>query len=303
VLALLLLANLFDLVGLLVSCVGLPLGVLGYFVWAILRADLTPIEERSFSQLDDLVREVAPLAGAKLTGGEAEAKWIARLVRTHYAGNLPSGRGSRVEFHSEHHEEWTTTWVKLSVDADEAPAFRISLASAGTRVARFLGWKQGVEIGKKTFDERFVLETHDPERASGALREQPALRDAIARALALGTSPALEVAAGKVTFTDELKHLRPEKYGKALEALEGVARCFDRVPFEAPGFVAKTLAVVDVSGKTRCPYCHAGVDVHEDLVACEACATVLHSDCWEELGGCPIMGCGGARPERRRARA
>ena len=56
-------------------------------------------------------------------------------------------------------------------------------------------------------------------------------------------------------------------------------------------------------GKARCGYCHDDVTGAEpDLVACDRCSTVLHEGCWTELGRCPVMGCAGRSPERRRVR-
>jgi len=59
--------------------------------------------------------------------------------------------------------------------------------------------------------------------------------------------------------------------------------------------------VAHAHGATRCSYCHEVVTGSEpDLIACGKCSTVLHEGCWGELGRCPVMGCGGAVPERAR---
>ncbi|MEZ0229225.1 MAG: RING finger protein [Planctomycetota bacterium] len=59
------------------------------------------------------------------------------------------------------------------------------------------------------------------------------------------------------------------------------------------------LALAGSEGKARCAYCHEDVTGAEpDLVACEHCHTVLHADCYDELGRCPILGCTGTKPER-----
>jgi hypothetical protein len=53
------------------------------------------------------------------------------------------------------------------------------------------------------------------------------------------------------------------------------------------------------SGLPRCAWCHADLDGSEpDLVACERCSTVLHDACWQEQGGCPVMGCASKTAER-----
>lgn len=48
-------------------------------------------------------------------------------------------------------------------------------------------------------------------------------------------------------------------------------------------------------GRPRCAYCHDEVSGSEDgLVACNLCATVIHQECWDELGHCAVLGCEGA---------
>lgn len=38
--------------------------------------------------------------------------------------------------------------------------------------------------------------------------------------------------------------------------------------------------------RPRCPYCHDGVEAASDKVACDACMSWHHRDCWRELGAC-----------------
>lgn len=41
----------------------------------------------------------------------------------------------------------------------------------------------------------------------------------------------------------------------------------------------------------KCPYCHD--KINDDQVRCEECQTAHHTLCWEEHGGCTILGCHG----------
>jgi hypothetical protein len=43
-----------------------------------------------------------------------------------------------------------------------------------------------------------------------------------------------------------------------------------------------------------CPYCQSRFEAGTTLVACGACAAEHHDDCWEDNGGCAVMGCGGS---------
>jgi len=55
--------------------------------------------------------------------------------------------------------------------------------------------------------------------------------------------------------------------------------------------VAGTPAVATKSkGKPLCPYCQTPCDPSTGKV-CPECHTVHHKECWEEYGGCTILGC------------
>lgn len=51
-----------------------------------------------------------------------------------------------------------------------------------------------------------------------------------------------------------------------------------------------------------CPYCRDDVADEDALEACPHCRTLHHRDCYEEAGGCTLLGCAGA-PSRSRERA
>jgi TM2 domain-containing membrane protein YozV len=46
-----------------------------------------------------------------------------------------------------------------------------------------------------------------------------------------------------------------------------------------------------------CPYCRCPIEAEEPAVACTACSTRHHADCYEENGGCTIFGCRCGPPE------
>lgn len=94
-------------------------------------------------------------------------------------------------------------------------------------------------------------------------------------------------------------------------ALAAEAATFDRLEAKlqaalapgAPGAVAKAGAPATeaapapeaapvVTVRRRCPYCHDAVDAAA-LVVCGSCATPHHGQCFEQNGGCSLLGCGG----------
>jgi hypothetical protein len=97
----------------------------------------------------------------------------------------------------------------------------------------------------------------------------------------------------------------------AVEALASLASCVRTDTPPPPDPVARLLATrtrapasggpkVIVRGGQVCPFCRDGI--HEnatDAVACAACATLHHADCWTENGGrCTVRGCERDRAER-----
>lgn len=54
----------------------------------------------------------------------------------------------------------------------------------------------------------------------------------------------------------------------------------------------------------RCPYCHESVShdalaafqFSKDTLSCPGCRANMHSDCWDEHGGCATLGCNGRNP-------
>lgn len=54
--------------------------------------------------------------------------------------------------------------------------------------------------------------------------------------------------------------------------------------------VERTLGVSAYIGKT-CPYCHFPIKHGEGLTACPSCGIPHHTECWQENGGCTVLGC------------
>lgn len=44
-------------------------------------------------------------------------------------------------------------------------------------------------------------------------------------------------------------------------------------------------------GATRCPYCHGGLAGRERTLECPACNSPHHAGCFDEHGGCAVLGC------------
>ena len=73
----------------------------------------------------------------------------------------------------------------------------------------------------------------------------------------------------------------------------------------ASGLESQALPGVSVAGRdsaTICPYCREA-PAELDVTRCPACATAHHTVCWDEAGGCTILGCRERSPARPRTLA
>src|SRR5438105_3529190 len=68
-------------------------------------------------------------------------------------------------------------------------------------------------------------------------------------------------------------------------------------PREATSYVRRA--------RTRCPYCHAGLEPSQAATVCASCLAPHHEGCWNEAGRCSTCSAGDAliRPGASSARA
>jgi hypothetical protein len=254
---------------------------------------------KGYVLIGDLVRDVATLTGLR---ADHEPAWYPTLESVRLDGDV-AGRRASVTFFTEIHPETygrdTVCYcVRLATPAEETPWLRVTQESVLTKVAKALGLSWEVEIGDAEFDARFLLVTDRKEPASNLLRGE--VRGAIARIFDLGARD-LSFEKGEIAVTARVEAVDLASYRLILEGLARIARTIDRKTLAVRVLGGDRRALVDESGRTRCPYCRENLGGDEDdLVACEKCATVLHDDCWKEHGRCPLLGCSGRSPERAR---
>jgi len=256
------------------------------------------VGKRGYRSLGEFAREVT--RETRLVS-EHDAGHSVQLRQLAFSGALASGRRAKIDFFVE--SAGSSTWdaVRLEVKADETPHLVITQENLFTRIGKALGWTQEIEIGDEDFDRRFLLKTDTPLKASRLLKDLE-VRRAIWWLFDHGARD-LTVDSGKIVITSHALSFDPPDYGPMLDLLDLIARRLDRKKLSVRVLGGERRALVDDSGRTRCPYCRVLLSgIEDDLVACEKCSTVLHGECWEEHGGCPLLGCGGERPERARVR-
>lgn len=223
-----------------------------------------------------------------------------KLTDLSYMGALPSGRRARVTF--DVGPLGTTLRAAVSTTR-EAPPLSVRLEGALDVLQKRLGRREDVVTGDWLFDERFYLESSAPVEGRRALRAQD-LRLAITEAFARFGAKRLALRPGELVVEADLGACPPAEWKALLVHLDRAATLVETRPMQVRVLDGERAAACDAAGHVRCAYCRDGLTGDEDdLVACERCRTALHGACWDEHGGCPMLGCDGDKAERGRARA
>lgn len=178
------------------------------------------------------------------------------------------------------------------------PWVRVTLENWATRLSKWLGLTREIEVGEEGFDARFLLQTRKRDRARELLVND-ALQQAIHAAFSAGVRE-LELGPG-IRASVPLHDYAGTRVVAILDALERAALALERPPFAVKLLPGERRAMAGEGGRPHCPYCRDELTGEEtDLVSCRLCRTVLHDECWQELGRCPVLGCRGRNPERPR---
>lgn len=90
----------------------------------------------------------------------------------------------------------------------------------------------------------------------------------------------------------------PERLLDVFRTLGRIARVCQRTEVHVNGLSGAHFAWGE-GGSMRCPYCHDGYAPDEsDLTSCPGCRTLHHGECFDEAGGCTLLGCTRSRAER-----
>jgi hypothetical protein len=236
---------------------------------------------------------------ARFLAGLAERLELENTAGSHLAGRLdPDDREASVDFV----ESGTGPVAVFAVEVRSAPRMRLTLESARTRLAKALGRVREIEVGDRFFDDTFLIQVEDEKEARHELARGRVLRDKILGLFLSYQVETLEVKKKHLEARIPVGALKKKRdYAELLRLLAATARAFDRVGIKVKVLGGERLALAGAHGNARCAYCHGDLTGDEpDLVACEACGTVLHEGCWGELGHCPLLGCSGSSPERAR---
>lgn len=259
--------------------------------WRLVRRRMAGDRGRSYRRLGVFLRHVRTALEARDTPALPTLRW---------AGDLRSGRRGRISF------EVTplATRVRLSVSTSRtAPPLSVRLEGAVEKLQKHLGRREDVHTGDPAFDARFWLESTAPVDGRRALKGRD-VRRAIHGAFSRFGVDRLELRPGELTVEVDLSACPPAEWKPLLVHLDQAALLVETRLMRVRVLDGDRAAVCGADGRLRCAYCRDGLTGEEDdLVACERCHTALHGACWDEHGGCPMLGCDGERAERPRQRA
>lgn len=149
-------------------------------------------------------------------------------------------------------------------------------------------WTQGLDTGDERFDRAYLLEGKG-FLSIEPLQQLPEARAAVDRIFALGGMGTLSIRKGQLRVEGEVDaDLDREGMAALLPALRTLASIYEGDPPQA--IQLKAQIVIGTGG--TCPYCRDVFDDDLEVIECEGCRTSLHSECHEENGGCPVLGCG-----------
>ncbi|MBX3471092.1 MAG: hypothetical protein KF878_29850 [Planctomycetes bacterium] len=213
-----------------------------------------------------------------------------------YKGTLEQGRRVQVTFFG------AAGRVRAAVSVGrDTPPLRVRLEGVLDRLRKRFK-PEDVVTGDDVFDARFYLESARPDEGAEVLTDD--VRRSIKKAFTRFDVDRLELRPGELSVEADVDDCPPDRWQELVELLEEAATLVDIRPARIRVLEGERGLARDAEGRTRCVYCRDGLTGDEDdLVACERCRTALHADCWEQHGGCPVLGCGGQAPERARTRA
>jgi hypothetical protein len=161
-------------------------------------------------------------------------------------------------------------------------------------VEKAAGLVRDLEVaGGGRFDKKYLVEA-DAAPAHSPLADEN-VRRAVDELLMRWDLDEVRIQNGQLVVKGDSRRLGQRMLRGLLEELEVLAHAYDRRPALDLGVKERFFWVGGSDNAPRCPYCHDGLETEDkaEVSSCGACSTLIHSECFSENGGCPILGCGG----------
>jgi hypothetical protein len=150
------------------------------------------------------------------------------------------------------------------------------------------------ESGSSEYFTSFSGETPAQQGAAAQLLSDPGVQRARGTLFTELDCASVVLAGGHVQVTRlgiDLD-LVPSRVERVLREMLRLAKAAEQVPsVETLASIEASPAAVDLEGR-QCPYCKDELQTAQ-AVSCKDCHTVLHAECFAELGRCTTLGCGG----------
>lgn len=161
-------------------------------------------------------------------------------------------------------------------------------------VEKAAGLVRDLEVaGGGRFDQKYLVEADDAPAHAPLADEN--VRRAVDELLVRWDLDEIRIQRGKLVVKGDSRRLGQRMLRGLLEELEVLAHAYDRRPALDLGLKERFFWVGGSDNAPRCPFCHDTLETEEkvDVSSCGLCQTLIHSECFAENGGCPILGCGG----------
>jgi hypothetical protein len=145
--------------------------------------------------------------------------------------------------------------------------------------------------GGGKFDKTYLVEAPDAP-AHGPLADAE-VRRAVDELLFRWDMDEVRIKDGVLTVRGDSRRLGQNMLRGLLAELNVLAHAYDRRPALNVGVQERFFWIGGSDTAPRCPYCHDALETDVDVSSCGGCQTMIHSDCFAENAGCPILGCGG----------
>ncbi len=161
-------------------------------------------------------------------------------------------------------------------------------------VEKAAGLVRDLEVaGGGRFDQKYLVEA-DEAPAHTPLADED-VRRAVDELLVRWDLDEVRIQNGQLVVKGDSRRLGQRMLRGLLEELDVLAHAYDRRPALDLGVKERFYWIGGSDNAPRCPYCHDTLEVEAkvDVSSCGACQTLIHSECFRENQGCPILGCGG----------
>ena len=275
--------------------------VIGFFVVILIIGGVIAIVVAASAARAKELNETYAALARRFRGNFFEGTWFKRPSVTFDHGST----WVRVDIHSTGGKN-PVHYTQVHIGWPE-PGFRMEVYPDGffTRIGKFLGGMEDVEIGSPDFDRDYVITTNSYNLLLESLT--PEVQTVIDSLRKLGDNSQVYVAVRNYELLVKKQGLIDD-LGTLVQLIEHAQQIYDAALVgQSKGIQilevkthTPTLTMGDSADDIICQVC--GDSITSDVVFCRSCQTPHHQDCWKYYGQCSTFGCGQRSYRRRKSK-